>query len=184
MQQSLSSLWSDVLVGDEKAWERLVGRFNSLVVAVARSHGLAEADLEDCAQQAWFALYTARGKIRDPLGIPAWLVRVARRKAQRLQLRAKSRLSAEERFDPVSPTSSPEEQYLHALEAARIQTALELLDPRCRNLLARLFLSDDDCSYKELARDLGIAANSLGPIRSRCLKRLRKILENLDADPY
>jgi DNA-directed RNA polymerase specialized sigma24 family protein len=94
MHQSLSSPWSDALAGDEKTWERLVRRFNSLVVAAARSHGLAEADLEDCAQQAWFALYIARGKIRDPLGIPAWLVRVARRKAQRLQLRAKSRRSA------------------------------------------------------------------------------------------
>ena len=182
--QSLSLIWRRVREGDPDAWEELVRRLNPLVIAVSRSHGLAAADLEDCAQQTWLALYTGRDKIKDPLGIPTWLVRVAKRKAQRLQLRAKSRHSAEELFDSIQPPVSPDEQYLQVLEAARLQTALEMLDPRCRRLLARLFLSDEDCSYEEIARDLGLATNSLGSIRSRCLKRLRKILDDLDDKLY
>ena len=182
--QSLSLIWKRVRAGDLDAWEELVRRYNPLVIAVARSHGLAASDLEDCAQQTWLALYIAREKIKDPLRIPAWLIRVAKRGAQRIQLRMKARHSAEELFDPVQPTSSPEEQYVQALEAARLQRALELLDPRCRLLLARLFLTDDNWSYEEVARDLGLATNSLGSIRSRCLKRLRKILDKMEDEPY
>jgi RNA polymerase sigma factor (sigma-70 family) len=184
MYQPLDTLWNRVTADESKAWEELVRRYNTLVIAVARAHGLAAADLEDCAQQTWLALYLGRKRIKDPLKIPTWLVRVAKRKAQKIQLKAKSRLSAEGHFEGSSQTASPEELYLQALEAARIQTALELLDPRCRQLLARLFLSDEDWSYRQIARDLGLAANSLGPIRSRCLLRLKRILEELDPDLY
>lgn len=172
------------MAGDSQAWEQLVRRYNSLVITVARAHGLAADDLSDCAQQTWLALYTGRKTIKDPLKIPSWLVRVARRKAQRIQIKSKSRLTAEQHFEPDQAAVSPEAEYLQALDSARIQTALELLDPRCRQLLARLFLSEEDWSYPEIARDLGLAPNSLGPIRSRCLMRLRKILEELDPGLY
>ena len=82
-------------MGDSQSWELLVRRYNSLIIAVARSHGLAIADLEDCAQQTWLALYTGRKQIENALGIPTWLVRVARRKAQRIQQKGKSRTSAQ-----------------------------------------------------------------------------------------
>lgn len=184
MDQSLTKLWTRVVAGDADGWELLVRRYNSLVIAAARVHGLAVADLEDCAQQTWLALYNGRRQIRDPMKIPTWLVRVAKRRAQGIQIKNKSRLAAEEQHDPGEKIASPEDLYLQTLEAARIHTALEYLEPRCRILLGKLFLSAEDWSYPEIARDLGLAANSLGPIRSRCLARLRKILEELDPELY
>jgi RNA polymerase sigma factor (sigma-70 family) len=184
MLQSIPDLWAAVVAGDAAAWEQLVRRYNNLVIAVARAHGLAASDLEDCAQQTWMALYSGRDRIKDPARVSGWLVRVAKRKAQRIQLKNHSRLSAESNFDSDHRAPSPEELYGETLESARIQTALELLDPRCRRLLARLFLSDEEWSYQEIAEQMGLSPNSLGPIRSRCLMRLRKILEELDPEPY
>ena len=184
MSQSLTELWSRVLADDPRSWEQLVRRYNPLIIAVARAHGLAAADLEDCAQQTWLALYTGRTRIQKPASIPSWLVRVAKRKAQRVQLRKKSSLAAEEGFDPDTGSISPEEVFLQAAEAARLYTALEMMDPRCRRLLELLFLSDEEWSYQDIARDLGISPNSLGPIRSRCLTRLRRILKELGSEVY
>jgi len=184
MLQPIPALWAAVVAGDTAAWEQLVRRYNALVVAVARAHGLATSDLEDCAQQTWMALYSGREKIKDATKVPGWLVRVAKRKAQRIQLKNKSRLSAEGNFDSDHGARSPEELHSEAMESARIQTALELLDPRCRQLLARLFLSDEEWSYQEIAGQMGLSTNSLGPIRTRCLMRLRKILEELDPELY
>lgn len=184
MTRSLQEVWEGVLAGDPGAWESLVRRYNTLIISVARSHGLAAADLEDCAQQTWYALYTGRGKINTPLAIPTWLVRVAKRKAQRIQTRGKRRTRAEEQFEPASAPPAPDDLYLKTLESARIRAALEQLDPRCRQLLEKLFLSDDGWSYEQIAHHLGLATNSLGPIRSRCLGRLRKILEEMDPKLY
>ncbi|MEJ2090407.1 MAG: sigma-70 family RNA polymerase sigma factor, partial [Gammaproteobacteria bacterium] len=116
--------------------------------------------------------------------IPLWLVRVAKRNAVRLQLKGRSRVLAEEQFEDSRSPLTPEEILVQAVESARIQTALEMLDPRCREILSRLFLSDEESTYDEIARDLKLAPNSLGPIRSRCLDRLRKILQNLDTELY
>jgi RNA polymerase sigma factor (sigma-70 family) len=184
MSDSLSKIWSDVVIGNARAWEILVRRYNGLIVAVARGHGLAAADLEDCAQQTWIALYRSRHTIENPLAVPAWLVRVAKRKAQRIQTRRKTARSAEEQFDHPDHVDTPERAYLAALDTARLHGAIESLDPRCARLLRQLFFADEDVSYKDIARQLGLAPNSLGPIRSRCLSRLRKILEELDDDLY
>ena len=62
---------------------------------------------------------------------------------------------------------------------AVLDLALDQLDPRCAKLLRALFLSDESQSYAEIAKSLGVTANAFGPLRSRCLKRLRKILEEM-----
>lgn len=184
MSDSLSQIWSGVLSGNARAWEVLVRRFNDMIVAVARGHGLAAADLEDCAQQTWEALYRGRHRIESPPAIPAWLVRVARRKAQRIQTRQKAARSAEEQYERPDQTDTPEQAYLAAMKTARLHAALEQLDPRCARLLRQLFFASEELSYSDIARQLGLAPNSLGPIRSRCLSRLRKILEEYDDDLY
>jgi DNA-directed RNA polymerase specialized sigma24 family protein len=65
---------------------------------------------------------------------------------------------------------------------AIIDIAMRQLDLRCRKLLHALYLSPGERSYREIARLLKVKPNSLGPLRSRCLQKLRKILENLGYD--
>ena len=48
-------------------------------------------------------------------------------------------------------------------------------DP-CRSLILGLFFDPDEPSYHELADLLDLAVGSIGPLRGRCLSRLRDVL--------
>jgi RNA polymerase sigma factor (sigma-70 family) len=56
-----------------------------------------------------------------------------------------------------------------------LQAALMQLPSRCRRLLEALYLRGE-CSYAEVAEELGIPVGSIGPTRARCLERLRALL--------
>lgn len=59
-----------------------------------------------------------------------------------------------------------------------VQRAVERLEPRCRQLIELLFLTEPEPSYAEIGRRLGIPIGSIGPTRGRCLARLRKGLSD------
>jgi len=166
--------------GDPSAWETVVDRYAPLVYAVARHCGLASTDAEDCAQQTWLALYRQRRSILDPMKLPGWLTQTTRRKATRM--RSRRRRSDEVNRQLPSPEPAvPIDQAIETLEQrALLELAMEQLDPRCYKLLRAIFLSPDDTSYRDIARELAIPLNSVGPTRSRCLKKLKKILESLE----
>jgi RNA polymerase sigma factor (sigma-70 family) len=58
-----------------------------------------------------------------------------------------------------------------------IREAITQLPPRCRELVKMLFYVDPPVPYQRVAGQLGLAIGSIGLIRSRCLKRLERILE-------
>lgn len=79
----------------------------------------------------------------------------------------------------VETRALPDEELLRLERLDILQHAMEQLDERCRRLLIALFLSPDTMSYNEIAKSLKISPNAMGPLRSRCLKRLRKILDEM-----
>jgi RNA polymerase sigma factor (sigma-70 family) len=176
VKQRIVDIWERVLDGDPSAWEQLVLRYASLVYSVARHSGLTDGDAEDCAQQTWMALYNGRRSVREPAKLPAWLTSTAKRKAARL-LRRKSRAeAAHESMGRAAAVAHPDEAIIRLQRKAQLELALEQLDERCGRLLRAVFLSPEGLSYEDIAHRLGMAPNSLGPTRSRCLKKLRKIL--------
>jgi DNA-directed RNA polymerase specialized sigma24 family protein len=58
-----------------------------------------------------------------------------------------------------------------------LNQGLDLLDERCRKLLLLLYFSEEQPAYEEVAAQLSLRVGSIGPIRGRCLDRLRTILE-------
>ena len=64
-----------------------------------------------------------------------------------------------------------------------VRRAVESLDGRCRDLMQLLFYSEEPLTYAEVAARLGIAEGSIGPIRGRCLERLRHQLTVLRHEP-
>ncbi|MEU8568410.1 sigma-70 family RNA polymerase sigma factor, partial [Streptomyces pathocidini] len=61
-------------------------------------------------------------------------------------------------------------------EARRaLRAAVARLPGRCPRIL-RAMLSPGDPTYREVAGELGISQGSLGPLRSRCLGCLRRML--------
>ena len=179
MEDTIGDIWQRVIEGSHKDWERLITRFAPLVFSVVRRSGLDENEAEDCAQQVWIDLYKGRLTIQDPQGLPAWLIRVASRKAARIVKRLTKEREARGQ-NVITQTEPPADDELIRLERyAQLELALDQLDDRCRTLLRAVFYSSPECSYRDIAAELGIPLNSLGPTRSRCLKKLRKILTEL-----
>ncbi len=178
MYDSISNIWFGILGKDPACWSQLVHRLSPLVYTVANKSGLQPTEAEDCAQQTWTALYQSRHKIKDPNRIPVWLIRVASREATRI-IKSRSRHQSEQPELPEHSEGLPDRE-LELLESAAIlKQGMELLGDRCHKLLDAIFLAPEKKKYADIARDLGIPANSLGPTRTRCLNKLRKILEEL-----
>lgn len=182
MKESLTRVWQRILDGDPYAWEELVSHYARLVYATARRNGLDGTDAEDCSQHTWMSLYSSRKSIRDPNRLPIWLMSTAARTARRMIRKNTSRGRAEKHRHRSAPETSAEENLMQLQQWAALESALNALDLRCRRLLRAMFFAPADLSYRDIAQKVGIPFNSLGPVRMRCLKKLRKILDDLQQD--
>lgn len=179
MTEDIHSLWQRVAADDRGAWADLVRRYAALVMTVAVRAGLSQSDAEDCGQQVWLALYRTRQQLRNPERLPSWLIQTTRRRAIRMRQQQASRQQLEKEPIITEPVRLPDEKVLRLERQAMLDLALSRLDPRCRRLLRMLFLSPRSFTYNDIAQQLDLSPNALGPLRSRCLKRLKKILEEL-----
>ncbi|WP_033307810.1 sigma-70 family RNA polymerase sigma factor [Streptomyces iakyrus] len=171
--------------GDAAAWKALVEGLSPLVWSVVRAHRLSDADAHEVYQTAWFRFAQHLGRIREPGKAGAWLASTARheclkviRNSQRLTLTDDPRL-----LDRVSEDGTPEQSLLDSEEAAaqservrRLWQEFEELGERCRQLL-RVLMATPPPSYQDVSAALGIAVGSIGPLRQRCLRRLRARLQ-------
>lgn len=176
MNESIEKLWCRILDGDYSAWSQLVVQFSPLVLTVARKCGLSTEDAEDCGQHTWLMLHRHRHRLSDPLRLPAWLVQTTRRRAMRLHSQADRRQLLESSSSAPEAPPAPDEIFLQLERRAVLELALDHIDPRCGKLLRALFFSDDSKTYSDIAKSLGVTPNAFGPLRSRCLARLKKIL--------
>lgn len=170
-------IWQDVLAESTDAWKELMWRYQALVYAVASRAGLEMGDVEDCFQQVWYLLYKNRKKISEPSRLSAWLVTTAKREAIRLSMRSRHSMTD---IDDVSIADKRglQDEELEKLELqAHLENCLKMLDRRCSQMLYAMFFAPEEKTYKEIANEIGIAVNSIGPIRRRCLERLKKLLE-------
>ena len=169
--------------GEQAAWDALVERYSALIYSIPLKYGLPEADAADVFQAVCITLLEKLGSVRDPRGLPAWIITTTTRQCWAL-LRQRSRDSSRTTGDlaledePPDPDLLPEEELLALERQQQVRTALHQLPVNCRRLLEALF-SDDarQVSYQELAEDLGVPLNSLGPTRARCLGKMRKLLD-------
>ncbi|WP_326691911.1 MULTISPECIES: sigma-70 family RNA polymerase sigma factor [unclassified Streptomyces] len=161
--------------------------------AEAASHPGTEA--EDLRQSVWLRWLEHLGGHGTPAEPAAWLRAAVRAEAdaarratrepppeRRPARRAPCQrrvTAADGRGDTASDTEAP----LLAAERRRALTeAVTRLPGRCPALL-RAMLAGTDPTYPEIARELGMSQGSLGPLRSRCLECLRRMLAAEVAPP-
>ncbi|MDX3228549.1 sigma-70 family RNA polymerase sigma factor [Streptomyces sp. ME19-01-6] len=143
--------------------------------AEAYGAGIEPAELE---QAVWLRLLERTRADGPPPEPAAWL-----RGAVRAEVRgARRRARREVPYDPVGdgppcgPYSRSAEHVVLRAEAGRaLRAAVRRLPGRCPLLLGAL-LSRSDPTYREIAGELGMSQGSLGPVRSRCLGCLRRML--------
>ena len=62
-----------------------------------------------------------------------------------------------------------------------LHDALSELGGTCRELLLALYFDPEEPSYAEIAERFGRAIGGIGPLRGRCLERLRAIMSEEQA---
>ena len=67
IQPDVRTLLAAAASGDERAWDKLLDRFGSMIWAIARAHRLCEADAADVTQATWTALLTHLDQLKDAL---------------------------------------------------------------------------------------------------------------------
>lgn len=171
--------------GDAAAWKALVEGLSPLVWSVVRAHRLSDADGHEVYQTVWFRFAQHLGRIREPDKAGSWLASTARNECLKV-IRGLTRLLPTDDpqvLDRVSEDRTPEQSLIDAEdeadEAERIRLLwqeFEELGDRCRQLL-RVLMASPPPSYVEVSVALGIAVGSIGPLRQRCLRRLRARLD-------
>ncbi|MET9592259.1 sigma-70 family RNA polymerase sigma factor [Streptomyces sp. NPDC006516] len=140
--------------------------------AEAHAAGVEAADLE---QAVWVRLLerpTGPGLPADPARRVRAAVRAEVRTARRRARRESSYAGGE---SPGDWAGCPERLALGAAERRALRTAVNRLPGRCPRLLEAM-LAPHDPTYREIAGELGMSQGSLGPMRSRCLGCLRRML--------
>lgn len=165
--------------GRQDAWEEVVRRYERLAFSIPLNYGLSHTDAADIAQFAFSALVEHLDRLRPDSNLGAWLATVARRQAFRvLRSQQRERLGQEEDIgDSPFLLHAAAADTSHAWERVEwLNQGLSRLDQRCQKLLLRLYFSAEQPAYEVVAEELGLRVGSIGPIRGRCLARLRALL--------
>jgi RNA polymerase sigma factor (sigma-70 family) len=176
-QSEVASLVILAAAGDQAAWSRLVDHYARLVWAVTRSFRLTNSDASDVSQKVWLRLLEHIDRV-DPVRVGAWLVVTTRRECLRvLAFRKRVLLTYESAaFEAVAGDEPELDADLLADErAVDVRRALESLPDRWQQMLGML-MADPPVPYAEISETLGVPIGSIGPIRGRCLEKLRLLL--------
>lgn len=159
---------------DADAWNTLVGRYERLVYTVALRNGLSAEDAADVTQSTFVALVDSLDRIRDEEKLPSWLMTVARRQAWRTRNLSR-RTTSLDNDNTVEGTIDPLADWA---TVTTLHDALATLGGTCRELLLALYFEPDEPSYAEIAARFGRSIGGIGPLRGRCLDKLRVLLED------
>lgn len=167
--------------GDEVAWIGFVDEFAGLIYSVSRRFRLDDAETDDHFQGVCLSALRAVEGLEKPARLASWVYNIAHNLAVDMIRGRRRNVDLETCPSVEELTSEPKGQArLERLErAAFVRDGLDALDERCRRLLHALFLEEPRIGYEEIAQRENMPLGSVSPTRARCLKKLKKHLEEL-----
>lgn len=153
--------------GNRQALEVLVADLTPLVWHVARGQGLSRSDAEKVVQSVWLQYLRNIDGVDTARQLAGWLIVTSRRKAMELQRDQPDSLCEDEVQRSLASRGSERDR--------RLWAAFRRLPLRCQELL-RLTVLAGRAEYAAVADALRIPSDSVGPMRSRCLTKLRELL--------
>jgi RNA polymerase sigma factor (sigma-70 family) len=159
--------------GDERAWHELVERFSRYVYAICtQAFRLPPHDAEDVFQEVFARVYQRLDSLRDDDAIRPWIAQLTRRLCiDRLRAAGREAPAAEETVEPAGV----DETLALVDEALTVRLMLDEVGEPCREILDRFFSRDE--SYRVIGETLGLPAGTIASRISRCLGKLRSLLE-------
>src|SRR5262245_28230211 len=176
---SNTRLVAECLNGNEQGWQALVDRYKNLIYSIILKYSAPPQEAADLFQAVCLDLFNELSRIRDADAIPAWLIRVTNNKCYHWKRRQRgSPEEWDDRMHEVEGDSPLTAEMLVDVERQQmVRDAIGELSPRCREMVSMLFFEHPPRPYTEVANRLSLARGSIGFIRGRCLRRLKKILE-------
>ncbi|WP_327322352.1 sigma-70 family RNA polymerase sigma factor [Streptomyces sp. NBC_01210] len=154
---------------------RVVRALGPLVSAEATAEAPGTAlEAGDLEQAVWVRLLERLDRDGPPPDAARWVKSAVRAEARRARRTAARELPYGQE-PSADPAGSPERTALRAERHLSLRAAVARTPGNCPRLLTAM-LSPDDPTYREIAGALGISQGSLGPMRSRCLGCLRRML--------
>jgi RNA polymerase sigma factor (sigma-70 family) len=176
---SNSRMVAECLAGNENAWSALLDRYKNLIYAIPLRYGAPHQDAADIFQAVCLDLFNELPRLRDAEALQGWLIRVTTHKCyhwKRRQSQASDLDGDGDECTVAVQVISPD--ILAEIEREQmVRDSIGQLPARCREMIELLFFEQPPAPYAEVARRLNLATGSIGFIRGRCLKRLRKVLE-------
>lgn len=169
-----ADLLERVGAGEGEAWETLISRYERLIYSVALRNGLPATDAMDVTQSTFMILLESHSKLRSHESLASWLMTVARRQSWRVR--------QHNRQEVLTAGLAPEpedEPGIDWEQSVTVHTALDQLGNPCRELLIALYFDQSEPTYTAIARRLGRSIGGIGPLRARCLAKLRTLLEDI-----
>uniref|UniRef100_A0AAU2W1Z8 Sigma-70 family RNA polymerase sigma factor n=1 Tax=Streptomyces sp. NBC_00008 TaxID=2903610 RepID=A0AAU2W1Z8_9ACTN len=141
--------------------------------AAASATGAA-VDRADLEQAVWLRLLERLPEQGPPKDAARWVRDTVRGEARRARRAVRNERPYRDETAP-DPADCPERAFVGADQRRLLRAAVDRLPARCARLLSAL-LAPNDPTYREIAGELAMSQGSLGPIRSRCLGCLRRML--------
>ena len=183
LERSDAELITDCRRGSQAAWDELVARYQRLIFSIPRRAGLTDEQAADVFQEVFLTLFEKIDDIEQPEKIRSWIVTTAKFKTWATVRSSKGLYSPgneeemEQEMANLADTMPLADDMLIELEQQHlIRAALKRLEERCQKILSMLYLSQTTATYSEVAQVVGVGETSISPLRSRCLKKLEKLL--------
>jgi RNA polymerase sigma factor (sigma-70 family) len=168
------------LNGSEEAWSALIDKYRNLIFSIPVKLGLSNDEAQDIFQEVCLTLLSKLPQLREPRTLAAWLIKITAHECSHRrgkQFRHRLVEGGIITYGHESSVTFTEKMTEELEREQRLREAVSELPIRCRQMIQLLFFSATPVLYEEVASCLGIAKGSIGFIRARCLKRLRRLLE-------
>lgn len=173
------------LEGNDSAWEELIERVSPAILSVCRVMRLSQEESLDIFGQVCYLLLHNLQNLQSPDKIISYVATTTRREI----LRVLKRKQLFEKIDreitesiSVTKFKSPDAQLHETAKFEQLTKAIMELSEKEFKLIWYLFLDENEPSYEEISKKMGIPVASIGPTRIRSLKKLKSILKRKGFD--
>jgi RNA polymerase sigma-70 factor, ECF subfamily len=172
------------------AWKDFVDRYMGLIyhviehVAYARSRLLTAEDVEDIAAEVFLKIvdseYAVLRKFKGISSLPTYLTVIARRICvKQLVRRQREEVLGHTKAHRASVDDGASDEVEAILTADEVERMLDDLSDREAEVVRLYHLKF--MNYRQIAKQLGLTENSIGPILAKARKKLRDAAEQKQA---
>ncbi len=164
-----------ILRGSERAFRKLVEKYQGIVYSVVMGIVGNRIEVEDIVQEVFIKIYTGLSTFRGESKLSTWIYRIARNESLNAAAKLKgSHLSIDEVEPIASSGDNPEEALGISRSRERTRKLISRLDEHYRVVIELRYMGEK--SYAEIAEIMNIPVGTVKTYLHRAKTSLKKML--------